>query len=138
MRKPGAAPPSPCTDPEALVESWRAGLMSLDLRRPPAHGMRPGDWPAIHAAMLTFVETWGLAAAVAGWTTLELFGVHVGRGVIRVDSTGVLIGSNPVRVVALDPCVIRLASGNAGRGMTNSQESVPIWAVPPGAGGAYR
>lgn len=128
------------SDPERLVASWRAGVLSLPDDRVPCEGLiwvepgprgRAGIWAGVRTMMLRFCEHWGEEAAACGWTTERLFGVHRLAGAIRADSTGALVTLYPRRVVALDAHTLvteRNGSRQTCRTMTNPAESVPIWA----------
>lgn len=137
--------PQPCE--EGPVASWRAGIAAIDPKTFHPPGMlaasrshetskgrtvfEPAPWPAVHAAMIGFVEEWGTRAAALGWATEQLFGVHRLAGAIRMDSTGALVTPHPMRVVSMDGTTIVLARDDTRqtfRGLTNPAESVPIWA----------
>ena len=126
-------------DPVTPVETWRAGVLSLDPGRIPCPGLlwreygangRVGVWTDVHAAMLAFLDAWGERAADLGWTDVQLFGVHRTAGAIRSDSTGALVTLYPYAVAAIDEREIVLTRGSSRlifRGLTNPGDSVPLW-----------
>ena len=115
----------------ALVASWRAGVSRLDPgAQPPAPGIRPAVWPAVHAAMLVFLDAWGERAAALGYDELVLFGVHCRAGAVRVDSCGLLVSERIHIIVGMTEREVALKRGEARstfRGLTNRAESVAIW-----------
>lgn len=113
--------------PADVPAAWRDRIGRMDPTRAPCPGFFAAYWPAVHAAMLDFLEEWGPEAVTAGWRTIDLFGVHRDAGAIRADSSGALIDVYPPRVVAVAPGLITFASDLKYRGMTNPGDSIPIW-----------
>lgn len=114
-----------------LIAAWRAGVSQLDPgAMPPVPGIRPAVWPAVHAAMLLFLDTWGERAAALGYDELLLFGVHYRAGAVRVDSCGLLVSERIHTIVEMTKGAVALERGAARstfRGLTNRAESVAIW-----------
>ncbi|SFG65307.1 hypothetical protein [Methylobacterium gossipiicola] len=115
------------TEAKRIVEAWRAGVRSLPVLAPPCRGMTSAGWPGVRAGMLEFLDTSGLDAVRMGFGTRALFGVHRLAAALRVDSCGVLVMVTWVPIARMEPGVIRLANGLVSRGMTNPDESIPIW-----------
>lgn len=115
------------TEAERIVEAWRAGVRSLPVLSPPCPGMISAGWPGVRAGMLAFLDTWGLDAVRMSFGTRALFGVHRLAAAYRVDSCGALVHVTWMPVAAIEPGVIWFANGLVSRGMTNPDESVPIW-----------
>ncbi len=133
------------SEPQQLVATWRAGVLSLPDGRLPCPGLiwfepgprgRSGIWVGVRTMMLRFVEHWGEEAAALGWSTESLFGVHRLAGAARADSTGALVTLYPRKVVALDEHTVtteRNGVRQTFRGMPNPAESVPLWRFNPSA-----
>jgi hypothetical protein len=77
--------------------------------------------------MLSFLDERGIEAVYLGFGSRALFGVHRHAAALRVDSCGVLVMVTWVPIARMEPGVIRLANGLVSRGMTNPDESIPIW-----------
>jgi len=114
-------------DPERIVAAWRAGVLKLSPDTPPCPGMIWSGWPGVHAGMLAFLDQRGAEAVRLGFGTRALFGVHRLAAALRVDSCGVLVMVSWVPIATMEPGVIRLSNGLVSRGMTNPDESIPIW-----------
>jgi len=114
-------------DPECVVAAWRAGVLSVPSDTPPCAGMIWQGWPGVHAGMLSFLDERGIEAVHLGFGTRALFGVHRLAAALRIDSCGALVMVTWVPIARMEPGVIRLANGLVSRGMTNPDESIPIW-----------
>jgi hypothetical protein len=143
--RPAAVQPIPPA--LAKVEVWRAGVAGLDPLIDPCPGFRTNSWSAIYRQIVRFLDSpLARIAAEAGWTDIELFGIHREVGAARFDTLGVLlVNSHGVPVTQVAENFIRLANGNAVRRVPMDQAiTVPIWTFkphqsppsqgPPGAG----
>ena len=73
------------------VAAWRQAFSALKPSVSPCPGLTGPKWQSVHAAALEFLDRYAEEAAVFGWTTLELFGVHPSLGVLRSDYCGALV-----------------------------------------------
>jgi hypothetical protein len=91
---------------------WHAGIARLGAQaRVPQW---PKDrWRQLMSDASAFLAEWGEAAAMLGWTTYELFGVHCRAPYARLDALGLVPLLNGSRVTELSAtrAVIRLESG---------------------------
>jgi hypothetical protein len=122
--------PPPPSDPVDPVERWRQGFARLDASREPCAGYRPGDWPRVHRVIAAFLAgPFAKLAVDAGWTELELVGVHPEVGVARPNACGVLLTNaygSPVTQVT--PQLIRFANGlGVYKARLSVGNSVAIW-----------
>jgi hypothetical protein len=147
LSDPSPAAIQPIPPALAKVELWRAGVAGLDPLIDPCPGFRTNSWSAIYRQIVRFLDSpLARIAAEAGWTDIELFGVHREVGAARFDTLGVLlVNSHGVPVTQVAENFIRLANGNAVRRVPMDQAiTVPIWGFkphqsppsqgPPGAG----
>ncbi|KQP67605.1 hypothetical protein [Methylobacterium sp. Leaf112] len=84
-----AAPKIVPADPHA----WRQGFLNLRPNVVPCPGLTLQSWAGVHEACIAFLDARADEAAVLGWTTLDLFGVHPEAGVVRADFCGALVMS---------------------------------------------
>ncbi|MEO5334402.1 MAG: hypothetical protein H7839_20495 [Magnetococcus sp. YQC-5] len=73
-----------------LPPLWVSGLMRIcTMRPPPDIDLR--RWRAIQQAAVTFErDGWATKAFELGWSAGEIFGVHAGAPIARVDAAGLL------------------------------------------------
>src|SRR4051812_34556591 len=107
--------PAPAADHTALMPEWKQGLARLAPTRDPCLGFRAGQWLSVHAAALDVLANTAEAAAVLGWSTVALFGVHPVVGVRRVDCCGALKVSSGSPITEGTPECIRYRNGLAYR-----------------------
>ncbi|TXM67117.1 hypothetical protein [Methylobacterium sp. WL120] len=79
-------------------------------------------------AAIAFLDKFGDKAAALDWTTLELFGVHLTAGFIRVDYCGALMISGE-RVQAIESEKIRFGMTTYYRNLPGRPVGVPVWEV---------
>src|SRR5262249_29019029 len=103
-----ASPVAPTTTapPDALsveerVALWRKAFASLNPQTDPCPGYRADEWPRAHACSKQFLAgPHTLTAARAGWSAVDLFGVHKVTGVAARDCIGALTGNTTNGFVA--------------------------------------
>src|SRR5262249_41508050 len=93
-------------------------------------GYRLGNWPRVHRVIAAFLAgPFAKLAVDAGWTELELFGVHPDVGVARPNACGALLTNaygSPVTQVT--PQLIRFANGLAVyKAKLSVGNSVAVW-----------
>ena len=125
----------------ALVEygagvprEWAEGFARLNFAHPPM-GFTPARWERVIDDGGRFLDRWAHVAAEAGWTALDVFGVHPTKPADRYDAMGLvpLIGGGEVTGVQPDRAVIRTPSGNCLIYYLRREhpEAVAIWEVSP-------
>ncbi len=74
----GASVPSVPTAlaPLSALRLWRASLSALDLCQPP-EGFTMGRWQTLCDTSFWWLEGFGRAAAMAGWSTSDVFGIYL-------------------------------------------------------------
>ena len=97
--------------PHPLARKWRCRFYPLPLEQEPCPGFAFRQWVRVACAAFDFLAQDADTAAVMGWTTVDLFGVHPTVGVARVDCCGALMVSNGSRIVAIAPDTITYANG---------------------------
>lgn len=112
--------------PSEGVGLWRAGVAGLSPHRPPCPDYRPGEWPAVHARALAFLDAFGAQAEALGWTASRLFGVHPEIGTTRVDCCGGLVLGIGGPVLAITRTKIRFGLLTY-RIKPGQPAGVPIW-----------
>ena len=117
--------PAP-SDPLARLQ---AGGACLEPSREPCAGYRPGEWSRVHRVIAAFLAgPFSKQAIAAGWTELELFGVHPVVGIARSDACGALMSSRGVPVTQVTPLLIRFANGLAVyKARLSVGDSVAVW-----------
>jgi len=123
-QEPEQEPPS---DP---VERWRTCFARLDPRRDPCAGFRTDEWPRVYRVIAAFLAgPFAKLAVDAGWTDLELFGVHPAVGIARSDACGALMTNAlgaPVTQITRE--LVRFNNGLAVyKARLNVGGSVPVW-----------
>lgn len=68
--------------PEIII-----GLKRLDAS-PPLWPIEPKQWLAVVASVRAFAGRWDAWARAAGWTSLELYGLHLRAPYARLDAMG--------------------------------------------------
>jgi hypothetical protein len=124
------APPEQPPLPSDPVERWRTGFARLDPMRDPCAGFRTGEFSRVHSVISTFLAgPFAKQAVDAGWTELELVGVHPEVGVARPNACGALMTNaygSPVTQVR--PQLIRFANGLAVyKARLSVGNSVAVW-----------
>lgn len=122
-RETGKVSALPSADGLAL---WWVALTQLSPDTLPCPGYRPGEWPRIHARILTFLDTFGAEAERLGWTGPRLFGVHPEIGVVRVDYCGALVLGLGGPVDAITPTEIHFGHLTH-RTKPGQPVGIPIW-----------
>lgn len=117
------------------LADWIARFSEMDPERaPPVPAISYATWPTVHANALAFLRERGDDAVAAGFTCLELLGVHWGAGLMRPDATGVLMMTRPVTIDSVAPKLVVFSNGLVWRGNFNARESVPVWEFSASAG----
>jgi hypothetical protein len=116
--------------PPDPVKRWRMSFARLDPRRDPCAGFRTGEFSRVHSVINTFLAgPFAKQAVDAGWTELELVGVHHEVGVARPNACGALMTNaygSPVTQVT--PQLIRFANGLAVyKARLSVGNSVAVW-----------
>ncbi len=114
----------PPTQP--LARMWRERFARLSATSLPCPGVSGPKWERIHTAALQFLSERAEEAEAKGWTTLELFGVHPAKGMIRVDACGALMVSGGELVREIHPDRIGFGAGSYRR-TPGAPASVPVW-----------
>jgi len=115
-------------------EEWVVGVEKLKLMRVP-QSTAPRYWRQAVTDANRFLSRWGTAAAVLGWSTLDLFGAHRHRPLARYDTSGLVVVLDGAEVVALtaDCAEIRTRSGalqRYRRRPCNEPGRVALWELP--------
>lgn len=124
------APAASAMPPEACVAIWRDGCAALNPQADPCPGWRPGEWPRVHAGIKQFLAgPHALAAARAGWSAVDLFGVHRTIGVAARDCVGALTANSTNGFVCRVEAngALQFANGTKVQKRPLDSNVVPIW-----------
>jgi hypothetical protein len=114
----------------AVPCEWKEGLLSMSGMCPPA-GLTDDRWGQILDDADYVAQSWGRAAAQAGWTLPELFGCSP-RFARRLDRDGVAVLLENRTITSVDQQGITIANKD-GRLHTFRRKAllgaVPIWAA---------
>lgn len=92
------------TDPVEIEGSvpaeWHTILAGLK-RRDPANWLSHEQWRGLLSDAENFLNRWGSAAHLLGWTSIDLFGVHSIAPAARSDEMGLIPILNGAEVLAL-------------------------------------
>jgi len=127
-----AAPPPPSDgfNAEECVALWRNAFASLNPQTDPCPGYQAGEWPRAHACGKQFLSgPLALAAARAGWSAVDLFGIHKITGVAARDCIGALTGNTTNGFVArIEADALQFTNGTKVRKRSlDSNICIPIW-----------
>jgi hypothetical protein len=128
-----AVPLDPAITPAHLIaENWRQRFADLDPAVDACPGFRAGEWSAIYGVVASFLQpatAFARVAAEAGWTALELLGVHREAGAMRMETRGALLAAvQGEPVTAVDGMRLTFRNGLAGRRVAMDVAiCVPIW-----------
>ena len=78
------ASPAPIRLAPSDTQAWRDALEAMKPTTSPCPGITGPRWEKTRESAIAFLDEFGDQAAVLGWTTAELFGVHPMAGFIRV------------------------------------------------------
>ncbi|MCC0809347.1 hypothetical protein FPV16_24645 [Methylobacterium sp. W2] len=110
-------------------QAWREAFLDMKPSVVPCPGLTPAGWQAVHAACFDFLDKHADEAGRLGWTTLQLFGVHLFLGVIRSDFCGAMVLNGDL-VSAVDENSIRFERTRYYRNTIGKPAgAVPIWAA---------
>jgi hypothetical protein len=103
---------------------------SLNPQTDPCPGYQAGEWPRAHACGKQFLSgPLALAAARAGWSAVDLFGIHKITGVAARDCIGALTGNTTNGFVArIEADALQFTNGTKVRKRSlDSNICIPIW-----------
>ena len=110
------------------VQVWREAFGRLDPMKAPCPGFTASRWTATHEAVQDFLDHHAERAAEFGYSALDLFGVHLSAGAIRLDYRGgLMIGT--LKAQAVEPTRISFGALAYYRDVPGRGVGVPVWAV---------
>jgi hypothetical protein len=115
---------------EERVSVWRNAFAPLTPQIQPCPGWWADDWPRAHACFKQFLAgPHAFTAARAGWSALELFGVHKVAGVAARDCVGALSGNSTNGFVAhIEADALQFTNGRkVQKRPLDSNVCIPIW-----------
>jgi hypothetical protein len=122
--------------PDGLAE-WRAGVDELARRKtPPAPWQYDAaGWRAVVTSATALLKDWGEQAEAAGWSALDLFGVHPRVGATRHDCAGLVLCLEDKQITEMTAAGAKLLC-KSGATLTFRParplpaEAVPLWDMP--------
>lgn len=110
-----------------LPAEWIDGALALSPDVDPCPGFRSDQWPRVYAYVIDFLTgPLALDAVAAGWTTLDLFGVHPEVGVANVSAVGACLLVDHDRIRAVSAAAIRFDRSSFYRRPVQNP-SIPVW-----------
>jgi hypothetical protein len=114
-----------------------AGLDLLVRSAPVFRDVGPETWRLMVSHAQDFAETWDARARAAGWSSLQLYGLHRIRPGARLNAAGAvwLAALRARTIIAVDAQVIIMATQTGGRlaarRMPPDPEAVLAWELVP-------